>query len=107
MKLRTTRTRRRERAPWFVRALNSLRLRGRTKRCGDFYLDEPPPDMGVREPRAVPALPRLAEPRFWNCRRRTPAGIRDHHLAIIRKAGTGCGCDQCPDLPSRARARDA
>ena len=51
MKLRTTRTRRRERAPWFVRALNSLRLRGRTKRCGDFYLDEPPPDIGVREPR--------------------------------------------------------
>ena len=23
----------------------------RTKRCGDFYLDEPPPDVGVREPR--------------------------------------------------------
>ena len=51
MNLRTTRTCRRDRAPWFVRALNFLRLRGRTKRCGDFYLDEPPPDIGVREPR--------------------------------------------------------
>ncbi len=51
MKVRTTRTCRRDRASWFVRALNFLRLRSRTKRCGDFYLDEPPPDIGVREPR--------------------------------------------------------
>jgi hypothetical protein len=51
MKLRTTRTCRRDRAPWFVRALNLLRLCGWTKRCGDFYLDEPPPDIGVKEPR--------------------------------------------------------
>ena len=51
MKLRPTRTCRRDRAPWFVRTLNFLRLRSRTKRCGDFYLDEPPPDIGVREPR--------------------------------------------------------
>ena len=36
---------------WFAPALNFLRLRSRTKRCGDFYLDEPPPDVGVREPR--------------------------------------------------------
>ncbi len=47
---RTT-TCRRDPAPWFVRALNFLRLRSRTKRCGDFYLDERPPDIGVREPR--------------------------------------------------------
>src|SRR5438034_6573639 len=100
MKLRTTRTCRRDRAPWFVRALNFLRRRGRTKRCGDFYLDEPPPDIGVREPRR-PALPRLAESRFWNCRRRTSAGIRDYHLAMIRKACTGCGCDQCPDCTKK------
>src|SRR5438876_12335283 len=46
--------------------------------------------------RAVPALPRLAEPRSWNCRRRTSAGIREYHLAMIRQACTGCGCDQCP-----------
>ena len=51
MKLRTTRTCRRDRARWFARALNFFRLRSRTKRCGDFYLDEPPPDIGVREPR--------------------------------------------------------
>jgi len=58
MNLRTTRTCRRDRAPWFVRALNLLRLRGRTKRCGDFYLDEPPPDIGVREPsRPRPSAP--------------------------------------------------
>ncbi len=48
---RRTTTWRRDRAPSFVRALNFLRLRSRTKRCGDFYLDEPPPDVGVREPR--------------------------------------------------------
>ncbi len=57
MKLRTTRTCRRDRAPWFVRALNFLRLRSRTKRCGDFYLDEPPPDVGVGN-RAVLVLTR-------------------------------------------------
>jgi hypothetical protein len=51
MKLRTTRTCTRDRARWFARALNFFRLRSRTKRCGDFYLDEPPPDIGVREPR--------------------------------------------------------
>ena len=51
MKLRPTRTCRRDCVPWFVRALNFLRLRIRTKRCGDFYLDEPPPDISVREPR--------------------------------------------------------
>ena len=51
MKLRPTRTCRRDRARWLARALNFLRLRIRTKRCGDFYLDEPPPDIGVREPR--------------------------------------------------------
>jgi hypothetical protein len=48
------------------------------------------------ENRAVPALPRPVEPRFWNCRRRTSAGIREYHLAMIRQACTGCGCDQCP-----------
>jgi hypothetical protein len=58
MKLRPTRTCRRDRARWFVCALNFLRLRSRTKRCGDFYLDEPPPDVGVREPRR----PRPSEP---------------------------------------------
>jgi hypothetical protein len=58
MKLRTTRTCRRARGPWFVRALNFLRLRCWPARCGDFYLDEPPPDMGVREPRHPrPAAP--------------------------------------------------
>ena len=51
MKLRTTGTCRRDRARWFARALNFFRLRNRTKRCGDFHLDEPPPDIGVREPR--------------------------------------------------------
>ena len=51
MKLRPTRTCKRDRAPWFVRTLNFLRLRSRTERCGDFYLDEPPPDIAVREPR--------------------------------------------------------
>jgi hypothetical protein len=51
MKLRTTRTCRRDRALWFARVLDFFRLRGRTKGCGDFHLDEPPPDMGVREPR--------------------------------------------------------
>lgn len=51
MKLRNTSTCRRDRAGWFVRALNFLRLRSPIRRCGDFYLDEPPPDTGVREPR--------------------------------------------------------
>jgi hypothetical protein len=51
MKLRLTYTCRRDRAPWFVRTLNFLRSRSPTKRCGDFYLDEPPPDIGVRDPR--------------------------------------------------------
>ena len=79
MKPRTTRTCRRDRAPWFLRTLNFLRLRSRTKRCGDLYLDEPPPDVGVK-----------------NSRRRTSVGTREYHLAMIRKACTGCGCDQCP-----------
>jgi hypothetical protein len=48
---RTAPTCRRDRPPWFRRALNFLGVRSRTKRCGDFHLDEPPPDMGVREPR--------------------------------------------------------
>jgi hypothetical protein len=26
-------------------------MRSPSKRCGDFYLDEPPPETGVREPR--------------------------------------------------------
>jgi hypothetical protein len=47
MKLRSTRTCRRDRPPWFLRALNFLRFRHRTTRCGDFYLDEPPPGMGA------------------------------------------------------------
>jgi hypothetical protein len=51
MKQPSTRTCRRDRAPWFVRALDFLRLRSPTQRCGDFYLDEPPPDTAVMEPR--------------------------------------------------------
>src|SRR5205823_14592559 len=50
MKLRTTRTCRRDRTPLLVRALNFVGLRSPTRRCGDF-LDEPPPAVGVREPR--------------------------------------------------------
>ena len=79
---------------WFLRSLNFLRLRGRTKRCGDFYLDEPPPDIGVREPRRPrPSAPGGAA--LLDSRRRTSAGTREYH-AMIRKACTGCGCDQCP-----------
>jgi hypothetical protein len=48
---RTARTCRRDRARWFLRVLNFLGLRGRRKRCDDFYLEELPPDIGVREPR--------------------------------------------------------
>ena len=51
MKLRNTPTCTRDRARWFVRALNFLRLRSPIRRCGDFYLDEPSPDAGAREPR--------------------------------------------------------
>ena len=62
---RTT-TCRHDRAPWFVRALNFLRLRSRPKHCGDFHLDEPPPDIGVREPRrprpSAPGGAALLEP---------------------------------------------
>ena len=50
MKLRST-TCRRARTSWLRRALNFLRMRSPTKRCGDVYLDEPPPDIAVREPR--------------------------------------------------------
>jgi hypothetical protein len=42
---------RRDRASWFTRALNFLRSRSPIGRCGDFFVDEPPPDIGVREPR--------------------------------------------------------
>jgi hypothetical protein len=51
MRRRTTNTCRRDRPHWFVRALAFLHLRPRRNRCGDFYVDEPPPDSGVREPR--------------------------------------------------------
>jgi hypothetical protein len=50
-KVRGTTTCKRDRMSWLVRALNFVRMRRWRKRCGDFYLDEPPPDIGVREPR--------------------------------------------------------
>src|SRR5919109_1092645 len=51
MRVRRARTCRRDVPSWYRRALNFLRRRSPSKRCGDFYLDEPPPDIGVREPR--------------------------------------------------------
>ena len=39
----------RARPSWLRRALTFLR--SPTKRCGDVYLDEPPPDIAVRQPR--------------------------------------------------------
>jgi hypothetical protein len=50
MKLRSN-TRGHDRPSWFRGALSFLRRRSPSKRCDDFFLDEPPPDAGVREPR--------------------------------------------------------
>ena len=36
---------------WRLRLLRFLRLERTLGRCGDFFIDEPPPESFVREPR--------------------------------------------------------
>ena len=79
MKPRTTRTCRRDRAPWFLRALNFLRLRSRTKRCGDLYLDETATRRGRQG--TAPSPPVRAR---WSRASRTAAdGHRLESVSII------------------------